>query len=139
LGDQDWWCRLVAAPSTLTTRHHEGYEERKTGATTTEAQPKGERRRRPERRARLEARITPKLKALLERAAAMEGRSITDFVLTSVQEAALRTIERHEVIHLSVQDTIMFLETLENPPKPNEHPREAARLYRQLIRDSVDG
>ena len=42
---------------------------------------------------RLEARVTAEQKALIERAAALQGRTVTDFVLTSVQEAARRAIE----------------------------------------------
>ncbi|MFC3216335.1 type II toxin-antitoxin system TacA family antitoxin [Novosphingobium panipatense] len=48
--------------------------------------------------------MTAEQKALIEHAAALEGRSITDFVLTSVQDAAKRAIAEHEVIQLSVKD-----------------------------------
>lgn len=37
---------------------------------------------------RLEARVTAEQKDLIERAATLQGRTVTDFVLTSVQEAA---------------------------------------------------
>lgn len=47
------------------------------------------------RRERLEARISPEQKALLERAAALEGRSLTDFVVASAQAAAHETIRRY--------------------------------------------
>ena len=53
---------------------------------------------------RLEARVTAEQKSLIEHAAALEGRSVTDFVLASVQEAARRTIEAHEQLELSVRD-----------------------------------
>jgi hypothetical protein len=41
---------------------------------------------------RLEARVTTEQKALIERAAALQGRTVTDFVLTSVQDAARRAL-----------------------------------------------
>ena len=42
---------------------------------------------------RLETRVTAEQKSLIERAAALQGRTVTDFVLTSVQDAARRAIE----------------------------------------------
>ena len=41
-------------------------------------------------------RVTAEQKSLIERAAALQGRSVTDFVLTSVQDAARRAIEEHQ-------------------------------------------
>ena len=38
---------------------------------------------------RLETRVTAEQKTLIERAAALQGRTVTDFVLTSVQDAEL--------------------------------------------------
>ena len=43
---------------------------------------------------RLEARITADQKSLIEHAAALQGRTVTDFVLTSVQDAARRAKAR---------------------------------------------
>ncbi len=49
---------------------------------------------------RLEARITADQKALIQRAAELEGRSVTDYVVSSVQDAARRTVEAHDVMVL---------------------------------------
>ena len=46
---------------------------------------------------RLEARVTADQKNLIERAAALQGRSVTDFVLSSVQEAARRHLHHRTV------------------------------------------
>ena len=78
---------------------------------------------------RLEARVTAEQKALIEHAAALEGRSITDFVLTSVQDAAKRAIAEHEVIQLSVKDSKAFVEALLNPREPSKKMRERAAAY----------
>lgn len=70
---------------------------------------------------RLEARITADQKALIEHAAALQGRSVTDFVLASVQEAAARTIDEHQRLTLSVRDGRAFVEALVTPspvPQP---------------------
>jgi uncharacterized protein (DUF1778 family) len=88
---------------------------------------------RPRRRERLEARVSPEQKSLLERAAALEGRTLTDFVVASAQAAALETIERHQVIKLTARDSLIFAEAITNPPAPNERLRAAARRHRELI------
>jgi uncharacterized protein (DUF1778 family) len=70
---------------------------------------------------------------LLERAAALEGRSLTDFVISSAQSAAMETIRRHETITLSARDSRAFIQALMHPPAPNEQLRAAARRHRELI------
>jgi uncharacterized protein (DUF1778 family) len=87
----------------------------------------------PHRRERLEARISREQKNLLERAAALEGRSLTDFVVASAHAAALETIQRHEVIALTARDSLAFAEALMHPPVPNARLRAAARRHRDLI------
>lgn len=84
-------------------------------------------RRRAER---VEARVTLEQKQLFERAAALEGRSLTDFVVTSAQSAATDTIARHELLQLSTRDQTIFVRALLKPPVPNKALREAAAKYR---------
>jgi uncharacterized protein (DUF1778 family) len=86
--------------------------------------------------ARLEARITPDLQALLKRAAELEGRSVTDFVVTAAQEAAERRIEQAQVIRLSLEDQRAFAEAILNPPEPAPALRRAFRRHRELIKES---
>jgi uncharacterized protein (DUF1778 family) len=52
--------------------------------------------------ARLEARISTDLHSMLKRAAELQGRTMTDFVVSAVQDAAQRAIEQAEVIRLSL-------------------------------------
>ena len=80
---------------------------------------------------RLEARITTEQKKLVEHAAALEGRTVTDFVLTSIQDAARRAIEAHTRLDLSLRDRRAFVEALLNPPPVNARLRETIRLYRE--------
>lgn len=80
---------------------------------------------------RLEARVTAEQKALIERAAALQGRTVTDFVLTSVQDAARRAIEEHRQLELSVRDSEAFVEALLNPKPVNDRLRETVRRYRE--------
>lgn len=80
---------------------------------------------------RLEARVTADQKSLIERAAALQGRTVTDFVLTSVQEAARRAIEEHQRLDLTVRDSEAFVDALINPRPVNDRLRETVRRYRQ--------
>jgi uncharacterized protein (DUF1778 family) len=66
--------------------------------------------------ARLEARISPELHALLKRAAALQDRTLTDFVIAAVQDAAQRAIEQAEVLRLSAADQARFAQALLAPP-----------------------
>jgi uncharacterized protein (DUF1778 family) len=86
--------------------------------------------------ARLEARITPDLQALLKRAAELEGRSVTDFVVTTAQEAAEWRVEQAHVIRLLLEDHRVFVEAILNPPEPTPSPRRAFRRHRELIKAS---
>ena len=80
---------------------------------------------------RLEARVTAEQKSLIERAAALQGRTVTDFVLTSVQDAARRAIEEHNQLALSVRDSEAFVDTLLNPKPINNRLRDTVRRYRE--------
>ena len=63
-------------------------------------------------------------------AAALQGRTVTDFVLTSVQDAARRAIEEHQHLSLSVRDSEAFVKALTEPQPVNDRLRETIRLYR---------
>jgi uncharacterized protein (DUF1778 family) len=83
--------------------------------------------------ARLEARISQETKALVQKAADLEGRTLTDFVVTSVQAAAYRVIEHHQMLKLSIEDSEAFVGAILNPPKPNEALKSAALRYKQTM------
>jgi uncharacterized protein (DUF1778 family) len=80
---------------------------------------------------RLETRVTADQKSLIERAAALQGRSVTDFVLSSVQDAARRAIEEHQRLDLSLRDSQAFVEALINPVPVNDRLRDTVRRYRE--------
>jgi uncharacterized protein (DUF1778 family) len=82
---------------------------------------------------RLEARLSPDTKALFQEAAAIQGRSLTDFVVSSALEAARRTVRQNEWIELSRRDRIAFVEALLNPPAPNDRLQKAMRRHNQAI------
>ncbi|QVL48992.1 MAG: DUF1778 domain-containing protein [Thiocapsa sp.] len=83
--------------------------------------------------ARLEARISTELHAMLKRAAEIQGRTMTDFVVSAVQEAAQRAIEQAEVIRLSQADSQRFAEALLSPPPPTPSLERAFERRRRLV------
>lgn len=87
----------------------------------------------PPTTARLEARITPEVHALLKRAAELQGRTLTDFVVSAAQEAARRAIADSEVIGLSLADQERFAAALLSPPPPNPALQRAFARRRQLL------
>src|SRR5206468_3522419 len=75
---------------------------------------------RTKRTERLGARLPADVKATLQRAADLSGRSLSDFVLASARAAAEETIRQHEVILLTARDSEALAKALLNPPPPNE-------------------
>jgi uncharacterized protein (DUF1778 family) len=84
--------------------------------------------------ARLEARISTDLHAMLKRAAELQGRTMTDFVVAAVQDAAQRAIEQAEVVKLSLADQEFFAQTLLSPPKPSPALKRAFARRNKLLR-----
>ena len=87
----------------------------------------------PTRTARIEARIAPDALAAVKRAAELQGRSVSDFVVAAAQEAARRTIEEAQIIRLSVEDQRSFAEAILNPPPLAPAMERAVERYRTLI------
>jgi uncharacterized protein (DUF1778 family) len=81
---------------------------------------------------RLEARLTPQQKELLQQAAALEGTSLTDFVVRSAQRAAEQSIREHAVLALTARESQAFVAALLNAPAPNSALRAAAEHYQQV-------
>lgn len=77
------------------------------------------------KRDRLEARVSPEQKALMQRAADLQGRTLSDFLVTSAQSAAEQAILTHDVMKLTGQASHVFAETVLDPPAPNERLRAA--------------
>ena len=87
---------------------------------------------------RIEARVTPELKALIERAAHLQGRTLEDFIVTSLEAEAEGTISGHATLRIEVSQGAyeQVLAAIENPPPPNEARREAYRDYLDFIGDA---
>ncbi len=82
---------------------------------------------------RFDARLTKDQKLLIQRAADMEGRTMTDFVLHSAEVAAERKIQDRAILVLSARDTKRFVEAILNPREPGPVLRRAARYYKKVM------
>lgn len=80
---------------------------------------------------RLDARVTREEKEMIETAASLRGTSASDFVRMATKEAALNIVREYEVLTLNEKARRVFVETLLNPPKPNEKAISAARRLKE--------
>ena len=85
------------------------------------------------RSSRFEARLSPDVLAVIKRAAELQGRSVSDFVVAAAQEIAQRTIEDTSVIRLSLEDQRRFVDLLINPPEPSSALQRASKAHAELI------
>ncbi|TFF37465.1 type II toxin-antitoxin system TacA family antitoxin [Mucilaginibacter psychrotolerans] len=84
-------------------------------------------------KSRFDTKLTAVQKELFELAARLGGyRTLTDFVITTVQEKAKAIVEQHEAILVSERDKAVFFDAIMNPPKPGKRLQEAAERYREL-------
>jgi uncharacterized protein (DUF1778 family) len=83
--------------------------------------------------ARLEARISKDLHATLKRAAELQNRTMTDFIVTAIQEAAKNAIEQAEVLRLSLADQEHFVKALMSPPKAIPALKRAFARHRKMV------
>ena len=88
------------------------------------------------RTSRIEARISPNALAIVKRAAEIQGRSVSDFVVAAAQEAAYRTIEETQIIRLSIEDQRAFAAAMLNPPPLAPAMERAIERYRRQITPS---
>ena len=86
---------------------------------------------RESKKERLEARLTPEQKKHIEHAARIKGTSVSDFVVLSAADAALRTIREQEVLTLNERARAVFVNALLHPPAPSRRLVAAARRYKE--------
>jgi uncharacterized protein (DUF1778 family) len=78
--------------------------------------------------ARINLRTSPEAKALIERAAAIMGSTVSSFMLQNAYEAARRIVADKDTLMLSQQAFEAFVATCENPPEPTEALRKLMAL-----------
>ena len=84
--------------------------------------------------ARFDTRLSKEQKAFFEKAARLGGyRSLTDFVVITVQEKAKEIISEHESIIASQKDSEVFFDAVMNPKAPNEALSKANEEFKSLF------
>ena len=88
---------------------------------------------------RVQVRIDPMAKHMLERAAALANTTVSAFVVNNALEAADRLISKRERFAISQRDWDRFFDALVDPPKPNASLRRAFAAPERLITKTVGG
>lgn len=83
----------------------------------------------PEATARMEFRVGPKAKSLVERAASATGVSATAFARAATIGRAKSILRRQPVTVLSDRDWRLFLRVIDSHAEPNAALRKAAKEY----------
>jgi len=78
---------------------------------------------------RLELRVTPSTKKIIQRASALSGLTAGDLAF----EAARRILDEQEVWHLSAKDSLAVANALLEPPEPSEALVTALRHRQELF------
>ncbi|GHU32311.1 hypothetical protein AGMMS50256_22190 [Betaproteobacteria bacterium] len=82
------------------------------------------------RNARLDARVSSEQKNFFLHAASLSGRTLSEFMIDSAQEAAARIVREHEIVRLSREEQIAFVSALLDPPEAGKRLRRAVADYR---------
>lgn len=88
---------------------------------------------------RLEARVTAEQKELFKEAATLQGVTLTDFVVSSAHQAAIRALAARHVLGVSRNDQKAFVNALLRPQPPNERLRAAWSRHQPSDRKSPGG
>ncbi len=90
----------------------------------------------PIRIERLETRVTPETKALCQKAAELQGRTLSDFVVSSALDAARKALRENEAAELTYRDRLAFAQALAQPMEPNAKLREAMARHSTTFSES---
>lgn len=81
---------------------------------------------------RLDLRLSADDKQIMERAAAVSGSTLADYVRSTVVSDAVDRVREHEVIRLSNQGADAFVEAVTNPKEPSEGLKSLSRSARRI-------
>ena len=90
-------------------------------------------RRSSNRAERLGFRLDEESKDLIERAAHLSRRKISDFCVTALVDTARRTIAEHELLVLSDRDRAAFFDALLHPPAPSKRLAHALAEHKRRV------
>ena len=84
----------------------------------------------------LKAHFSTDTMTIVKRAAELQGRSVSDFIVAAAQEAAQQTIEETQIIRLSAEDRQALADSILEPAAPTRALRRAQKAHRRLITQS---
>jgi uncharacterized protein (DUF1778 family) len=82
---------------------------------------------------RITARVPHSTRTIIERAAAVYGATISQFVIQASVERANEVLHSMEMVKLSSRDAQIFIDALTKPPAPNKKLQEAVRAHKRLV------
>jgi len=83
-------------------------------------------------KARFDTRLSIEQKELFEKAAALSGyKSLSEFVVRTVQQKAKEIIKENDLIVASRRDSEIFFDSLVNAKAPNDALMRAAKKYKE--------
>ena len=86
--------------------------------------------------ARFDTRLPREQKEFFEYAAKLGGyRTLTEFVIISVQNKADEIVRKHRLILSSKRDQEVFFETIMHPPAPGKKLAAAAKRYKKNLKE----
>ncbi|WP_455933699.1 type II toxin-antitoxin system TacA family antitoxin [Neisseria sp.] len=83
--------------------------------------------------ARIEARIPIEIQQIIKQAANLEGRTLTDFMIKALSEAAKQTIEENQMVKLSMADQQRFVEIMRSSNQSTVAMQEAMKLHEKMV------
>lgn len=87
-----------------------------------------------ERNERINLRLSTVAKQRIQRAASVEGKTVSAFIVSSALDSAEKAIERYEIMTLVREDAVRFFQALENPSAPNDRLRAALNEHEERVK-----
>ena len=82
---------------------------------------------------RINLRLSETAKRRIEHAAAVEGKTVSAFIVSSALENAEKTVRRHETVALAREDAARFFDALADPTPPNDRLRAALEEHARRV------
>lgn len=82
---------------------------------------------------RIDARLTAEAKQQIDQAAALQGRSTSDFMVQAALKESSEVIEKQRIVRLTVEESIALAQLMNSEPKVNEASVSAMRRHKKVV------
>ncbi|HEY9685028.1 MAG TPA: DUF1778 domain-containing protein [Drouetiella sp.] len=82
---------------------------------------------------RIDARLTAEAKQQIDQAAALQGRSTSDFMVQAALKEASQVIEQQRIVRLTVDESVALAQLMCKEPQINKASVEAMRRHNKII------